>query len=179
MKDPLFFIAILPDKQIQDEVTGFKQFCAERFGARHSLTSPPHITIVPPFGWPKPQLQVLKDALDDFVVDHTPFDIQLVNFGSFPPRVLFVGIGPNKQLAKMAGNLAIHLKETIGLEQTSSHGFNPHMTIAHRDLQKEVFPNAWAYFSKQTYQRTFTAEGLTFLRYGQGQWELEETFFFS
>lgn len=179
MKDPLFFVAILPDKQIQNEVTGFKQYCAERFGARHSLSSPPHITLVPPFDWPKDRLQALKDALDEFAIDQLPFDIQLVNFGSFPPRVLFVDIKPNKPLAAMAGKLALHLKEMTGLEQSSVHGFNPHMTIAHRDLQKEVFPNAWAYFSKQTYQRTFTAEGLTLLRYGQGRWELEETFLFS
>jgi 2'-5' RNA ligase len=178
MKDPLFFIALMPGEDIQQEVTAFKQHCAQYFGASHSLTSPPHITLVPPFAWAEAQLPALKDALSGFAPQQFPFDVNLRDFGCFPPRVIFVDIVPNPALVALAERLTIYLDQEVGLRQTSSHGFNPHMTVAHRDLQKQVFPAAWAYFSKLEYRRSFPAKGLTLLRHEKGRWEVEASFFF-
>lgn len=179
MRDPLFFVALLPGEEIQHEVTAFKRYCAVHFGARHSLTSPPHITMVPPFGWDKTNLPALREALDDFAATTPPFDVTLRNFSCFPPRVIYVDVVPNPLMATIAENLAQHLDQKLGLKTTSEHGFNPHMTIAHRDLQRELFPKAWSYFSRQEYQRSFTAEGLTLLRHEQRRWELDAFFSFS
>ncbi len=177
MKDPLFFIAILPDASIQKEVTAFKQYCAKHFNASHSLTSPPHITLIPPFPWSMGNLQKLGDALEDFAARQQPFPISLENFGAFPPRVIFVEIKPNQQLEALQASLAKHLEITIGLKKEDDRPFNPHLTIAHRDLQRRIFPDAWAHFSTEEYQRTFQADHLTLLRHTQRKWEIEEEFF--
>lgn len=179
MRDPLYFIALLPEEEIQNEVTAFKQYCARYFGASHSLTSPPHITLVAPFSWPKTALPELTAALDDFAVEQSPFEVQLRDFGSFPPRVIYVDIVPNPALKTLASDLAGFLETQVGLKRESTHGFNPHMTIAHRDLQREVFPTAWKHFSGLSFQRTFEASGITLLRHEQRRWEIANTYFFS
>lgn len=179
MRDPLYFIALMPDEAIQNEVTAFKQYCARHFGASHSLTSPPHITLIAPFSWPKAGLPKLNAALDDFAVDQAPFDITLRNFGSFPPRVIYVDLVPNASLKTLASDLAAYLETQIGLKRESTHGFNPHMTIAHRDLEREVYPAAWKYFSGMSFERTFEATGITLLRHDQKRWEIAETYLFS
>lgn len=179
MRDPLFFIALLPGEELQREVTAFKNYCNEHFGASHALTSPPHITLVPPFPWSMAKLTELGEALDDFAAEQTPFEVKLRDFGCFAPRVIFVDIVPNQKLSALAAKLATHLERRTGLKRETDHGFNPHMTIAHRDLESRMFPKAWAYFSKKEYRRTFRAGGLTLLRNERGRWEVEETYPFS
>lgn len=176
MKDPMFFIALIPDEGIQNEVTAFKNYCAEHFQASHSLTSPPHITLVPPFSWHNSNLTGLCSAIDDFAKGHTRFEVGLNGFNCFPPRVIFVDVEPNPTLAKLAAELNAHLGRTVGLKRESSHGFNPHMTIAHRDLQQHVFPKAWAYFQKMDFKRKFEAVEISLLRHEMGKWAIQKVF---
>lgn len=178
MRDPLFFIALLPDEALQQEITVFKNHCAQHFGASHALTSPPHITLVSPFSWKMSDLSLLEDALEGFAASQRPFDIKMSGFGCFPPRVVFVDIVPNPTLSTLAADLAQFLEKRIGLVRKTSHGFNPHATIAHRDLKEAVFQEAWDFFSKIEFRRAFMADGLTLLRHEQRCWQIEETFLF-
>lgn len=178
MRDPLFFIAVLPPDDIQREVTNFKKDCARLFKASHALKTPPHLTLIPPFPWHRTRLGEVGDALDDFALDQSPFDIELTNFNSFPPRVIFVDVFENQQLKDLQLALFHHLKKTVGLADERGNRFHPHMTIAHRDLKKSVFPEAWAYFSAREYERSFTAEKITLLEHLNGKWEVLEEFYF-
>ncbi|MCB0531497.1 MAG: 2'-5' RNA ligase family protein [Lewinellaceae bacterium] len=173
---PLFFIALLPDTGLQSEVTAFKQYCARHFGASHALKSPPHITMVSPFRWQIDRLPVLAEALAEFSGQQTAFEIELRDFGCFAPRVLFVDMVKNPNLEVLESKLALALEEKTGLKRKSGHGFHPHMTIAHRDLQERYFREAWAYFSKLEFRRSFQAKALTLLRHTGGKWGIETTF---
>ncbi len=179
MQDPLFLIALLPDKPLQKEVTALKHFCAENFGASHSLNSPPHITLVPPFSWREADLLKLVNSLNDFAAEQKAFEVKLKGFGSFPPRVIFIAPEPNKQLTSLASTLSKHLETSFGLHRKNSYGFNPHMTIAHRDLQQQVFPEAWAHFSKMEFTRNFKVDSLTLLRHEHKKWKEEKVFAFA
>ena len=90
VQHPLFFIAILPDTEIQAEITAFKQTCADKFNARHAFKSPPHITLQMPFRWPLENVNTLENELADFAEHQIPFSIELKNFNCFAPRVLYV-----------------------------------------------------------------------------------------
>lgn len=177
MKDILFFIAVLPDEQIQQEVTTFKNYLATHFDASHALRTPPHITLFPPFKWQSNRVNALINALDDFAAEKVSFTLALKNFGSFPPRVIYVDIEKSESLQLLQQDLEIFLSEKLHLKnERNQHGFNPHMTIAHKDLHRELYPEAWAYFSKQTYQRAFLVEAITLLQFKNGRWESYQTF---
>ena len=178
MRDPLFFIALLPTEDIQQEVTNFKLDCARRFNASHALKTPPHLTLIPPFPWPQARLGELGGALDDFANCQTTFEVKLQNFNYFQPRVIFVDVVENQQLEKLQLALFHHLKKSVGLEDERGNRFHPHMTIAHRDLKPGEFPKAWAHFSKIEYRRTFKAEKLTLLEHLNSRWEICEDFHF-
>ena len=178
-RDPLFFIALLPGEDIQREVTIFKQDCSRLFGASHALKTPPHLTLIPPFPWPRTRLTELGDALDDFAIGQHPFDIELKNFSSFPPRVIFVDVTENQQLKDLQLTLFHHLKKSVGLVDERGNRFHPHTTIAHRDLKPGVFLKAWSHFSKLEYRRTFQADRITLMEHVRGRWEVYEDYFFS
>lgn len=177
--DALYFIAVVPDEKIAGEVTAFKQYIASHFGASHALKSPPHITLFPPFKRPENQEHALFDALLLFAARHSPFVLHLKGFNCFSPRVLYVDMEPNPALREIQGELEKHLGEMLGLRSDRSHGFNPHMTIAHKDLSRSQFQPAWAHFSNLSYERSCDIDALTLVKHNGRMWEAYRDFEFS
>ena len=179
-KDPLFFIAVLPPEDLQREVTAFKQYIADTWGARHALKSPPHLTLQPSFAWLEKDLNSLKKCLADLASRQAAFEVRLQGFGAFPPRVVFIKPLKNKFLEHLFKNLMHSLERDLGFsDPRNRRPFHPHMTIAHRDLDERDFPDVWAFFREKKFERKFEARALTLLRNVQGKWEIEQNFHFS
>lgn len=179
IKSPLFFIALLPPEDLQDEITAFKHYIHDHWGPRHALNSPPHLTLQPPFGWPEEGVSTLKKCLADFASGQSPFVVELGGFGAFPPRVVFVKTLKNRYLEQLFQNLVTCLDRELGFSDLlNRRPYHPHMTIAHRDLDERDFPAVWAYFQEKSYKRTFEANALVLLRNVRGKWETEELFNF-
>ncbi|WP_460985478.1 2'-5' RNA ligase family protein [Spirosoma fluminis] len=167
----LYFVALLPGLAIQDEVTHFKREAQARFGSGHALKSPPHVTLIPPFRTDRTSFS----ALQDFAEQQLPFSVQLINFGRFGSRVIFVHVAEEQALLDCQQQLAsfCHRQLDVPLDLRP---FHPHMTVAFRDLSRSTFSEAWAYFSAQPYERLFTASALTLLRHSGQKWEIVEEF---
>ncbi len=175
--DPLYLIALLPPPEIRDEITAFKHQIAQKWGARHALKSPPHITLQPPFGWPDKQLPALSNSLAEFARQQAPFSVQLKNFGAFPPRVIFVEPLKNNQLERLFKNLIswLHAKFEF-VDNRNNRSFHPHITIAHRDLKDSDFPEVWAAYRELPYERVFKAMELSLLKHADGEWHIYRNF---
>jgi 2'-5' RNA ligase len=171
MAHSLYFVALLPPKDIRQEVTAFKQEAAERFGSSYALKSPPHITLVPPFRYPADEEPTLHAALTEAASRVQPFSVQLRSFARFDQRVIFVDVLSDETLdfCQRVTAEVFHQRADITPEVRS---FHPHMTVAFRDLTRPVFPAAWAHFSALTYEREFTAGALTLLRHSGQRWEV-------
>lgn len=172
----LYFVALVPPTSIVEEVTAFKVYAAKHFGSKHALNSPPHITLIPPFRWPNDKYLELNTALSHFNFQTADLSLDLVNFSSFPPRVIFVDVSPNTMLRNLQAQLEQHFSQDLNIQPKGPFGFHPHMTVAFRDLTAEVFPKAWAHFSAQDYRRSFSVDQLSLLRHNGEKWEIEANF---
>jgi len=175
----LYFLALLPDPAIQQEVTAFKETARDRFGSGHALKSPPHITLVPPFRLEKTPES--GEALEVALRDAAPgpsFPVQLRDFDRFGQRVIFVHVQLSEALITSQRQAADAFYRHLGVKP-ETRPFHPHLTVAFRDLDRKVFPEAWAYFSGISYQRTFTAERVTLLRHNGQRWEIAGDSYFS
>ncbi|MCI5082507.1 MAG: 2'-5' RNA ligase family protein [Saprospiraceae bacterium] len=172
----LFFIAVLPDDEIQAEVTSFKQTAAERFDSARALTSPPHITLIPPFRWKAERLPALLDSLKEFDFSEAPFELELNGFDVFEPRVIFVAPSPNEVLNNLQQELKNKLKEEIELSYRDHFGFHPHMTIAFKDLTESNFAKAWAWFKQVEYKRYFIVDSISLLQHNGQRWIVHSTY---
>lgn len=170
----LYFIALLPPPDIQAEVTAFKAYAAEHFQSRRALNSPPHITLIPPFRFEEAPARALRADLDAWQREQPPFTVQLDGFAAFPPRVIYVDIRPNEQLARYQQALADWLAAQYDISGSSPHGFHPHMTVAFKDLKRRQFPAAWSYFQALPYQRQFVVERLYLLGWVAGRWQVQD-----
>ncbi len=174
MMDQLYFIGLLPPADIRKEITEFKQYFLEKFGVRHAMKSPPHITLVPPFKWPEANEKQLTSALDRFASNEHNFPVVFENFGSFPPRVIFVDVRKNEPLEILYRKLTEYLSGEWNLLPDKNPGrpYHAHVTIAFKDLMKHQYNEAWPGFRDRKVMYEFTAGGITLLKHSGKQWEI-------
>src|SRR5688572_31390663 len=82
-RENLYFIAIIPQNQVSDEITAFRLEFAKRFQSKAALKNMPHITLKTPFKFPAADQQALTDWFDGLSFSIPKFEIELDNFGSF------------------------------------------------------------------------------------------------
>ncbi len=176
----LFFLAVLPPLNIQEEVKKIKLTFKNQYGSEHALNSPAHLTLVPPFQWPAEKENLLADSLDQFSLNEEIFDVELHGMGAFKPRVIYIDVVKNKLLYNLYDRLRNFLdyKWNISDLLGGSKPFNPHMTVAFRDLTKENFYMAWDEFKNRDFQAFFTVDKIVLLVHGQKQWEVRHQSFF-
>ncbi|MCM1984315.1 2'-5' RNA ligase family protein [Lyngbya confervoides] len=168
----LYFLALLPPGDLQAEITAIKQEFAHCYHARHALKSPPHLTLFPPFRWSLAQ-QTQFNCLEQFTQQQSCIPIDLDGFGAFAPRVIYIRPQPTPDLLALHAALQRFLKEHLGLVDSlnQKRGFHPHITVAHRDLSRPAFHQAWPSFQGRSLHRQFTATAITLLRHQGHRWE--------
>jgi 2'-5' RNA ligase len=178
-KDPgLFFIAVAPPAHIQLEVTQLKEEVRDSYGSKHALNSPPHITLHMPFKWELKKLDLLLETMSDMSNGRDGFEIQLKGFNAFPPRVIYIDLQPNAPLRELHKHVSRTARRQLRLDNADykNRGFQPHMTIAFRDLKKAIFQEAWSDFEKRTFEKSFSVASLTLLRHEAGRWSVYRDF---
>ena len=179
MSTSIYFIAILPEQEIQDEITAFKQYAAEKFNTKRALTSPPHITLVAPFRLENDDLHKVLETTEKFAKKQTPFDIELKDFNCFAPRVIYLDIMKSAMLDDTYRGLNSILERECDIEwKFQDTEFHPHMTVAFKDLKESMFTKAWKYFRRAKYKNTFNAQALNVLKHDGKEWQIFKTFGF-
>ncbi len=176
-KQSLLFIAILPSPAIQREITAMKQYIAQKWGPRHALKSPPHITLYPPF-WKKAELRHrLSNCISVFSQNQMPFEVALRDFGAFAPKVFFIQPEHSEPLTHLYTQLMEVLEKQLGMKtKHAARSFHPHLTLAHRDVEPLVFKQISADFRQRSYRRVFEVRSLTLLEWTSECWKIAEEF---
>jgi len=172
-----FFIAVVLPQDIREEVHNFKKIMAEQHHACHAFKSPAHITLHMPFKWESSKRGELEQALAQMTAGLRPFEVALQDFGVFEPRVIFIDVAENKDLRELRSKVLLEMrKRNIYNGDYKNLGFQPHVTIAFRDLRKANFYEAWETFKDQKYERIFSISGITLLKYQSDHWHESGTF---
>ena len=167
----LYFVAIVPEEPVYSEVLAFKTEFRDRYNSSAALRSPPHITLYMPFQWQEEKEELLLISLNNQASLHQPFKLSLVNFGAFPPRVIYIKVKESDALNNL--QKATHKNAATNWHiypQPNSRPFIPHMTIAFRDLKKPLFAEAWQDFEQRKYSTEFTVRDLCLLKHNGKTW---------
>ncbi len=177
MSEQLYFIAIVPPEGIQKEITKLKHFVADRFGSKHALNAPPHITLHMPFRWKEKKVDKLFRTIDEINEEFKPFEIELNGFDFFEPRVVFVNVVENQALNKLQKLVVDRCRKKLKLDNANyrDQAFHPHITVAHRDFNKQRFLEMRDYFVDKAYSASFSVNQGSLLSYN-GRLRLWNTF---
>lgn len=174
----LYFIAIVPPSPFFEETLNVKRYFSEQYASQGALKSPPHITLHMPFEWKEDKEEMLISKLENFLQSQKACSIRFKNFGCFSPKVIFVDIEKTETLKVLQANLQRFCKQELKLFNANYKElpFNPHLTVAFRDLKKPAFKMAWEEFSKRKFEGEFSAEAVALLKHTGKQWEVFRTF---
>jgi len=164
----LYFIGILPPQKIQDEITAFKEVVRKQFNSSRALNAPPHITLIPPFWFEHAKEATLQEHLSKFNQEFRHFEIELNDFGAFPPRTIYINVA-GANLTHCLNQLRLHFAE-LQLSLLKKFGFHAHITLANKDLTPTKFPEAEAFFQSMSYRRDFQADRASLFRLRNKRW---------
>jgi len=172
----IYFIALLPNAEIGKEIIRLKQEFAEKYDARRALRVLPHITMQVPFTANPVLEKTLCPALSDFAASMHPFEVKLHGFGGFSftkRKVLYVNVEKNEGIVFMHQQLMEFLRKEFGFSHMlARHGFNPHISLAFRDLSDMEFDMALDEYSSRPFDASFQVRNLYLLRHTGTDWEV-------
>ncbi|MHB1920710.1 MAG: 2'-5' RNA ligase family protein [Chitinophagaceae bacterium] len=172
----IYFLAIIPDKKVTEEVTEIKEEIALGTGSSHALKVLPHITLQSPFK-AEPSLEdYFLEKLMEFAQDFSSFKVTLKDFGSFSrddSPVLYLKVIKNEALLGIHRKLMNFLQREFGFSPLLARtSFSPHLTLAYRDLSPEQFQGIWPMMENRSYEASFTVTSFHFLRHNGKSWDI-------
>lgn len=168
----MYYVAIICPEKIDEKVFQFKEWMRKQFGCMVALKSQGHITLIPPFWMDEGREEELIQTLQQFSSNDTP-EIQLNGFSHFSDRVLFIHVNENKQLSQLKEQTETHFLQSFsGVIKKDERPFNPHVTIANRDVSPSTFIKAWAHFSKEKFEGSFVVDAISVLKLNSGKWNV-------
>ncbi|MBC9795551.1 2'-5' RNA ligase family protein [Sinomicrobium weinanense] len=172
MYQNLYFIAIVPPDGLKERVKSLKEELKDKYGVKHALKSPAHITLQMPFKRVAAYESRIVNALEEFAGLQRPFPVILSGFNCFSPRVIFVKVEDHAPIVELHAGLRHILTGKLNFtEKEITHRFHPHMTIATRDLTEALFREAWPEYEKRELTASFTASSLCLLKHNGKCWE--------
>ena len=176
----LYFIALIPRKDIYDSIIGFKTDFALRFNSKIALKVIPHITLKNPFTLDTSDHEKLIQWFQKLSIDLTTFGISLNNFGAFQSPVspvIFVQPVMNTPLYTLQKEIIRSFKNSFpSLIHSYDLKFKPHMTVAYRDLVPAKFKEAWKEYSEKEYKTVFEVDSFYLLQHDTKKWNILETY---
>jgi 2'-5' RNA ligase len=171
-----YFIAIVPPPQILAQIGEIKQELFEKYKLKGALRSPAHITLFRPFEWKTEDESALIETLQKFKFEGQ-FNAELKNFNCFEPRVIYVDVMHNEILQELYSHLKTFCRRNLNLynEDDGLRGFVPHVTIASRDLKKQLFYQLWNDFKTREFSASFAISNISLLRL-ENKWEIIRNF---
>ena len=167
-----YFLAIVPPEPVLSQVLSLKKEACRQFNSCAALKSPSHITLHMPFLWKEKKIDQLLGALSAFSTGIHYVDIRLNKIGHFGNRVIFLDPEANEDLLMLQSMLVktVRLKLKLLNAEYKDRAYQPHMTIAFRDLKKQVFDEAYEYFTQKKLSFRFQAKDFALLRHDGKQW---------
>ncbi|MFI5263284.1 MAG: 2'-5' RNA ligase family protein [Candidatus Kapaibacterium sp.] len=173
-KQNLYFVAIIPPEPIYSEIKEFQQYMADKYRSKEALRRPSHVTLIPPFQTSEVQEEGIMNFITNFSSKQAPFELAIDGFGSFTVGVIYAAFVENERLKKMQKELILSFNKKFRVEGGKDTGrkFNPHMTVAFKDLSPIVFPNAKKEFEDKLYRRKWMLRDICLLKHNFKEWQI-------
>lgn len=172
----IYFIALLPNEEVGREIIRLKQEFAEKYDARRALRVLPHITIQVPFTASPSLERSLIPGLTTFAATMRPFEIKLSGFGGFSftkRKVLYINVEKNDGIVYLHQQMMEFLRKEFAFSHMlARYGFNPHISLAFRDLSDLEFDLAMEEYRHRPFEASFPVRNLYLLRHTGTSWEV-------
>ncbi|MBB6239244.1 2'-5' RNA ligase [Pedobacter sp. AK013] len=172
----LFLVCLVPPISIVEDIDEIRTYISDKFKVYESLKRPAHITLYPPvklaaFDIEKSFFKALADASFSL-----PFTQVLRNFNSFPEHTFYLDVEQNEGLMRLEKQITKALQPLKLIEKKEK--FNPHLTLAFRDVKPPVFKQISAEFKDRKFKREFQVSSFSVYKHTDKRWQPFKEFHF-
>lgn len=168
-----YFVGLLPPAALESQFKMLKQGIAEQFQVKYALQAPAHLTLKMPFRYKEAKERELGVRLTTLLETQAPFLLQLTRIGHFGRRNIHQQVAPNESLLQLQTNLRSFCKRSLHLvEELSDRNFQPHITLAYKDLKPTHFEEVLAFAQKNAVSTEFLAEKAYLMKKVEGRWKI-------
>jgi 2'-5' RNA ligase len=175
----LYFIALIPKRELRERITAIKHDFATRFNSKTALKVYPHITLKAPFKLPANKHEQLLTWFNDLHIEQKKFSIELKDFGAFHNKnnpVIFIKPELSNNLEMLQEKITEGYISNISEEVNQVDiVFKPHITVAYRDLTPAMFTKAWSEYQHKTFDAFFDVDVVYLLQHDSKKWNIIAT----
>ena len=168
-----YFVGLLPPAPLEAQFKTVKQGFADQFQVKYALQAPAHLTLKMPFRYKEAKEKELGARLTTVLEGQMPFLIQLTGIGHFGNRNIHQQVAPSDSLISLQTTLRSFCKRSLHLvEELSDRNFQPHLTLAYKDLKPSHFEEVLAFARKNAINGEFLVEQAYLLKKVEGRWKV-------
>jgi hypothetical protein len=167
-----YFVGLLLPPAFESQINQLKQGIAAQFQVKYALQSPAHLTLKMPFRYKEAKERELGLRLTTLLETQVPFHLQLAGIGHFGRRNIHQQVANSESLVQLQTTLRSFCKRSLHLiEELSDRNFQPHVTLAYKDLKPTHFEEVLAYARKNADYGEFLVEQAYLLKKVEGRWK--------
>ena len=168
------FIGVLLPEDITLTLEDCRRYMNEAYGCKSGHGTPIHVTLVPPFHLP--EQYSTKDLVEVIEKNVLPKDLgftgHIENFDAFGDRTLFANVITNEQWTKLRDEtVKAVLNACSGCTKKDQRPFQPHLTVANRDIPVGVMTEALQVMNELKLVEDFPVDNITIFERKGSRWE--------
>ena len=169
------FIGVLPPEPLALTLEESRRYMRSAYGCKSGQSTPVHVTLVPPF-----RLEAGTDALLQAVAravqtDGRPlrFMAQVSGYGAFGERTLFAAVAASPEWTALRDTvLGAVLRRFPGCTKKDRRPFQPHLTVANRDIPAGACPRALTALAELPLEERFAVDNVAVFERYQSGWQV-------
>lgn len=174
------FLGVLVPDDITLTMEDCRRYMNENYGCKSGYGTPIHVTLVPPFRLPEEfRTADLAAAIEKEVLplaEKLKFDAHIENFDAFGDRTVFAKVIASKNWTALRDKVvAAVLNAAPGCTKKDQRPFQPHLTVANRDIPAGASVNALKVLNELNLVEDFPVDNITIFERKGGRWETAVT----
>jgi 2'-5' RNA ligase len=126
-----------------------------------------------PFRYKEAKEKELEVRLTTLLETQAPFQLQLAGIGYFGRRNIHQQVVASESLLQLQATLRSYCKKSLHLvEELSDRNFQPHVTLAYKDLKLEQFEEVLAFARNHAERGDFWVDQAYLLKKVEGRWQV-------
>nr|MBC7613216.1 2'-5' RNA ligase family protein [Pseudopedobacter sp.] len=172
----LYFIAIVPPKEVAERIHQIRLEFAEKYHSEEALKPPVHLTLKEPFKMDVKDELILKRKLSFIATQHQHFKHILKDFDRFQKHTIYINAEKHPLLLGLKKGIKKTFRTNFYHVEQDQMPFNPHYTIAYRNIGEHIFEMAFADYESKNFYAEFECDEFILFKHNGKQWHNIEAF---
>ncbi|MBP5587625.1 MAG: 2'-5' RNA ligase family protein [Treponema sp.] len=167
------FIGVLLPEDLTLTLEDCRRYMNEAYGCKSGHGTPIHVTLVPPFKLQEEYSteDLVRAIKKDVLPERLGFSAHIENFSAFGDRTIFGNVIANDKWTKLRDKtVKAILNACPGCTKKDQRPFQPHATVANRDIPEGVIIEALQIMNELNLVEDFPVDNITIFERKGNRW---------